>query len=109
MLFNDRIEGILEFEVPAGLTIGIDLGRIVRMRMLEQDEYVGRAMNVAARLQGAAGNGGHKACGRVLASMTAHHRLQLPGAGKTVTLNLKNLSQGNTYRARCLQLKNGAV
>ena len=35
-----------------GLTFGMDSGRLVFIEMMERREYVGRAINVAARLQG---------------------------------------------------------
>jgi hypothetical protein len=40
--------------VPNGLTFGIDSGDLIRVQMNEQPEYLGRAINVAARLQGCA-------------------------------------------------------
>jgi len=39
---------------PMGLTFGIDSGDLIKLEMNEQREYVGRPLNVAARLQGAA-------------------------------------------------------
>jgi class 3 adenylate cyclase len=39
---------------PLGLTFGIDSGELIKLEMNEQVEYVGRPLNVAARLQGAA-------------------------------------------------------
>lgn len=39
---------------PMGLTFGIDSGDLIKLEMNERVEYVGRPLNVAARLQGAA-------------------------------------------------------
>jgi class 3 adenylate cyclase len=39
---------------PMSLTFGIDSGDLIKLEMNEQAEYVGRPLNVAARLQGAA-------------------------------------------------------
>jgi class 3 adenylate cyclase len=36
-----------------GLTFGVDKGRLIKLRMGNQQEYMGRALNIAARLQGA--------------------------------------------------------
>jgi class 3 adenylate cyclase len=36
---------------PIGLTFGIDAGELIRLEMNENVEYLGRAINVAARLQ----------------------------------------------------------
>ena len=38
---------------PIGLMFGIDTGELIRLQMNEQTEYLGRAINVAARLQSA--------------------------------------------------------
>ena len=41
-----------QFE-PIGLTFGVDYGELVRLTMNQQVEYIGRAINVASRLQSA--------------------------------------------------------
>lgn len=46
---------------PIGLTFGIDTGELIRLEMNDQYEYLGRAINVAARLQGEAKRFGDKA------------------------------------------------
>jgi len=43
-----------KYPEPTGLTFGIDTGELIRLEMNEQVEYLGRAINVAARLQGEA-------------------------------------------------------
>lgn len=51
--FNDEISDLLEHRPdPIGLTFGIDSGDLIRLEMNEQREYIGRAINVASRLQG---------------------------------------------------------
>lgn len=52
--FNKKISNILE-TLPeiTGLTFGMDRGTLVKIVMNQRDEYVGRAINVACRLQGA--------------------------------------------------------
>ena len=55
---NEKIDEIVaEYldEAPArtGITIGIDRGKIIRMRLLGDTEYMGEAINVASRLQSA--------------------------------------------------------
>ncbi len=48
----DYIKDFLQRRPPAvGLTFGIDSGDLVKLEMNEQPEYIGRAINVAARLQ----------------------------------------------------------
>jgi hypothetical protein len=36
-----------------GMTFGIDEGQLVKLKMLDNEEYIGRALNIACRLQGA--------------------------------------------------------
>ena len=53
------IEHVLPtIDIPAkiyGMTFGIDEGPLVKLIMLENEEYIGRALNIACRLQGAIG------------------------------------------------------
>lgn len=53
--FKRHIEPILEDPPPQiqGLTFGVDVGLIHRVRMFGAHEYIGRPLNVACRLQGA--------------------------------------------------------
>jgi hypothetical protein len=50
--FRDKILPFLESPPDiVGLTFGMDFGPLVKMEMMERDEYVGRAINLACRLQ----------------------------------------------------------
>jgi class 3 adenylate cyclase len=52
--FKRYIEPILEVQPQIqGLTFGVDVGLIHRVRMFGVHEYIGRPLNVACRLQGA--------------------------------------------------------
>jgi hypothetical protein len=52
--FNEKILKILEIHPNViGLTFGMDKNKLVKIKMDGRDEYVGRAINVACRLQGA--------------------------------------------------------
>jgi class 3 adenylate cyclase len=42
---------LLQEPSPIGLMFGIDAGELIRLELDEQDEYLGRAINVASRLQ----------------------------------------------------------
>lgn len=54
MRYKRKVEDFLETPpVTSGLTFGIDRGSLIRFMMNNQWEYVGRAINVACRLQGA--------------------------------------------------------
>ena len=53
MEFKDSIYPYFEKPLDIdGLTFGMDSGRLVFIEMMDRQEYVGRAINVAARLQG---------------------------------------------------------
>lgn len=53
-LFIEKIETILERNLARiGLTFGIEKGPLFRLKMFQQTEYVGRALNIACRLQSA--------------------------------------------------------
>lgn len=53
--FQNNIEPVMQADPnPVGLTFGIDSGFLIKLEMNEQQEYIGRAINVAARLQGQA-------------------------------------------------------
>jgi class 3 adenylate cyclase len=48
----DSVRKVLQRRPPTvGLTFGVDSGELVKLEMNEQSEYIGRAINVAARLQ----------------------------------------------------------
>jgi len=52
-LYKNKINPILSVDIhPVGITFGVDKGTLMRITMLNQTEYVGRPLNVAARLQG---------------------------------------------------------
>jgi class 3 adenylate cyclase len=87
-----------------GLTFGIDKGDLIKFQMDGRIEYVGRALNVASRLQGAIpGN----SCYMALASKTCFHSLLMgshsPEDGiefmrfQNVTVSLKNVAGGEEF------------
>lgn len=53
--FQRKMEALvrpyLQSRPSVGLTFGVDRGPLVRLEMLDMIEYVGRSLNVAARLQ----------------------------------------------------------
>jgi hypothetical protein len=54
MRYKKKVETYLEIPpVISGITFGIDRGSLIKFTMNQQTEYVGRAINVACRLQGA--------------------------------------------------------
>ena len=54
MRYKRKVEDFLETPpISSGMTFGIDRGSLIRFTMNNQREYVGRAINVACRLQSA--------------------------------------------------------
>lgn len=93
---------------PCGLTFGIDSGDLVKIRMFGQEEYVGRPINLAARLQGAtkllSDDYGYTA----LFSKHSFNSLDRTGPkadfpihAKPVTVQVKNIIAGGEYTAFC--------
>jgi hypothetical protein len=53
-LYNEHV--LPTVDIPPkiyGMTFGIDEGQLVKLKMLDNEEYIGRASNIACRLQGA--------------------------------------------------------
>jgi class 3 adenylate cyclase len=97
-----RVQQLLQrWPDPMGLTFGIDTGELIRLQMNEQYEYLGRAINVAARLQGEtklfkSGNMSNVA----LFSKVSFNSLQpYDGYVKVIpkTVNLRNISDGKEF------------
>jgi class 3 adenylate cyclase len=104
-LFNTHVASVLSNMPPAiGLTFGIDEGSLVEIVMNNQREYVGRALNVASRLQGATKSMKEPAPGLLLVSNNAFSRLKLDVKHDTVECDLANVVGGKRYRARKVRI-----
>jgi class 3 adenylate cyclase len=103
-IFFRRVRPALESEHKVGLTFGVDSGRLVRIEMNGQDEYIGRPLNVAARLQAAAKANDKYHDGKILISKPAYAKLRMGkleiNRGKIVELKLRNIVGGDGYLAR---------
>jgi class 3 adenylate cyclase len=91
-----------------GLTFGVDRGELVKFRMMGQPEYIGRALNVASRLQGAVKQKDDNPAYKVLFSNPSFKALRLSHAfrpSKTVTCTLRNIQGGNKYSCVKMTLK----
>jgi class 3 adenylate cyclase len=60
-----------------GLTFGVDKGPLVKIEMNGQQEYIGRPLNVASRLQGAIKDKDDSPAYKVLFTKHAFHALEL--------------------------------
>jgi len=76
---KDLVVPVLE-STPAvmGLTFGVDCGRLVALHMNHTVEYVGRAINVAARLQNATKEDDRSPAYKLLMSKAAYNALAVP-------------------------------
>lgn len=87
-----------------GLTFGIEKGPLVRMVMMNRTEFLGRPLNIACRLQSAAGRAAPEY--PALASNQVHTEYLKKASGiKTVHVRraLRNIRGGASYR--CVKLK----
>lgn len=93
--------------IPAvlGATLGVESGNLIRMAMNERDEYVGRALNVACRLQTAVKDdephrGYYKA---LVSSRLYNERFAKAGARygvESMTCSLRNVQGGSGFACR---------
>jgi class 3 adenylate cyclase len=88
-----------------GAALGVDQGNLMRMTMNEREEYVGRALNIACRLQDAAKDRearpkSYKALlsARLYNELLA--RLSVPYKVESVTCSLRNILSGSGFACR---------
>lgn len=90
---------------PNGLTFGVHRGPLVSFEMMEQNEYVGRPLNVASRLQGVS-----KTPFKVLLSNTAYSDLRIPPGFRPVekqSIPLRSIQGGEAQDCFLLTLEMG--
>lgn len=76
-LFKKKIKPVLSVDVGStGITFGIDKGTLVQLIMNGKKEYIGRPLNVAARLQIAIRDKDPQPQGKVLMSRSAYAAMQ---------------------------------
>lgn len=92
-----------------GLTFGLEKGRIAPMTIFGETEYIGRALNVACRLQSAVKAGDGPPAYKALASNTVFN-LYLSSAAEyevsEASRNLRNIRGGKDFRCREIKLLN---
>jgi len=89
-----------------GLTFGVDKGALIRMVMMDRVEYIGRALNVASRLQSAIKDRDRKPAYKALLSKHAFEGLDMAdGLRQTwnVTRKLRNIRDGKP--CDCVKMK----
>jgi class 3 adenylate cyclase len=87
-----------------GLTFGVDKGQLIELVMSESKEYIGRPLNIAARLQGAVKEGDDHPEYKALISKPTFDDLRVPGsfAREETKRNLRNIALGDNYE--CIKL-----
>jgi hypothetical protein len=87
-----------------GLTFGIECETLVKIVMNRETEYVGRALNIAVRLQSAVADCDKDPTSKLLISKNAYARLRLDRSkvtrGTLAHCNLRNVAGGEHYQAR---------
>lgn len=90
-----------------GITFGIEKGELIPMTMYGQQEYVGRAINVACRLQAALKDKGGSPAYSALVSdrvYSEYFAQTKPHRVSKVTRNLRNMNGGTEFACRRLWL-----
>lgn len=85
-----------------GLTFGVDAGELVQLEMNEQTEYLGRAINLAARLQDAAKKIEGSSNYQALFSKNSFNAMPSPLSSwnsslRGVEVSLRNVANGERY------------
>ena len=92
-----------------GLTFGADKGQLIKLIMGNQQEYIGRPLNIAARLQGAVKEKDKNPAYKILISKHAFDDLRIPSKKyqvAEVTRKLRNIQLGDDYECVKLALLN---
>ncbi|MHA3773646.1 hypothetical protein ACXR0O_19090 [Verrucomicrobiota bacterium sgz303538] len=108
-LFHNGICAVLgPTDLTIGLTFGIDAGTLVKIVMNGNAEYIGRALNIAARLQGAVRECDGNPADTLLISKNAYTRLKFgktkASKGTLVECHLRNVAGGERYQVRKLKI-----
>lgn len=107
--FNKHIRGILSTDIDTiGITFGLDRGSLIKIVMDGRREYIGRPLNVAARLQGSIKDNDSSPQGKVLMSNIVYDYVKQDIRNEyliyKVRRKLGNISGGERYQAKKLML-----
>ncbi len=88
-----------------GATLGVEQGNLIRMTMNEREEYVGRALNIACRLQNAVKDKEpHPGCYKALVSSRFYNerlaQVKMPYNVEPTTCSLRNIQSGSGFACR---------
>ncbi|MBA4388673.1 MAG: hypothetical protein C0404_11880 [Verrucomicrobia bacterium] len=108
-LYRNKIAPFLSTDIgTVGVTFGLDKGTLIRVVLNNQAEYLGRPLNVAARLQGSIKDRDASPQGKVLMSrpVAAAIKAKTRTSYRTteVERKLRNIAGGERYKALKLNL-----
>src|SRR5215813_6116134 len=88
-----------------GATLGVEEGNLIRMTMAGREEYVGRALNIACRLQNAVKEKEpHESCYKALVSARLYNerfsKLSFKYGVESTTCSLRNILSGTGFACR---------
>ena len=97
-----------------GATLGVEEGNLIRMRMNERDEYVGRALNIACRLQDAVKEREPlPECYKAMVSARLFNErlapLNMPYKVESETCSLRNVLSGSAFACRRIDFTVGTT
>jgi hypothetical protein len=90
-----------------GLTFGLEKGRLASITMYGTKEYVGRALNIACRLQNAVGDNDKSPGYKALVSNPLYHKYFRSVKGYDsvrVKRSLRNIQGGENFQCRKIWL-----
>jgi hypothetical protein len=96
-----------------GATLGVEAGNLIRMTMNERDEYVGRALNIACRLQDAVKDKEpHPGCYKALVSARLFNERLAKASTRykveAATCSLRNILGGSGFACRKIDFTTAA-
>jgi len=106
-LYEQKIHPVLETPPEiVGLTIGMDRGRLIKIRMNHRDEYMGRPLNVACRLQSAIKDRDNNPANKMLMTKHLYNAIRQDTAEwrfTEVERTLRNIA--GSKRISCMKLR----
>ena len=108
-LFKKMIEPYLESNIDKiGMSFGADIGTLICIQMLGKEEYIGRALNVAGRLQTAIKDKDSNPQNKILMTKNLYSSIGTDEADEfpvsDVTRSLRNISDGKNFQCKKVTL-----
>jgi class 3 adenylate cyclase len=108
-LFKKMIEPYLESNIDKiGMSFGADIGTLICTQMLGKKEYIGRALNVAGRLQTAIKDKDSNPQNKILMTKNLYTSIGTDEADEfpvsDVTRSLRNISDGKNFQCKKITL-----